>query len=180
MGSEAGIAPAVEVVVLAAPSALTVGDPSATERSILFIFFGSRMYGQVDKTPDVGWVSTKFLHLQFVPLIPVGSYLIEEFDGVASAKVPFSWKSVLVAWMRAAIVLAIVTAGVIFSLALSDGEYSLASQAFVACAMCVGALEFLRNTRGIGRASESRAAELRAIVDTIDVENAVGRIRRAA
>ena len=40
------------------------------------IIFGTRWMGKVDAVSGVGHVATRFFHVQFLPLIPVESYLI--------------------------------------------------------------------------------------------------------
>jgi len=78
------------------------------------IHFGTKLMGKVDEVPRVGYISTQFFHINYLPLIPTGTYFIleekgDEFQGVS---LPISFKSVLVAWLRAALFLGFV-AGVI-------------------------------------------------------------------
>jgi hypothetical protein len=59
------------------------------------IVWGTRMMGKVDAVPGVGHVATKFFYLQYVPLIPVETYLVfrevgEQIHGVLSVPNSFS------------------------------------------------------------------------------------------
>jgi hypothetical protein len=70
----------------------------------MIIVWGSKLYGKTDEVPNLFHVATKFGHLYYVPLIPMGSHLIFETnaDGWRGVPIPFSWKSFLLAWTRAA------------------------------------------------------------------------------
>jgi hypothetical protein len=78
--------------------------------------FGELHYGKVDVVPDLCHVATRFLHVNFVPIIPLGSEIVvtgtSESGGVQRLKTALSLKSVLIAWVRAGLYLAL-TAGVI-------------------------------------------------------------------
>lgn len=81
----------------------------------MVVFFGTQMYGKVDKVPMLGHVATSFFYLQFVPLVPLGSYLVLD-DGQGHIGVGFSFKSLLVAWLRTALLcgaVAIAIAGIV-------------------------------------------------------------------
>jgi hypothetical protein len=41
-------------------------------------FHGTRLYGEVDRVPGMFHVSTMFFHVYFLPLWPVGGYVIVE------------------------------------------------------------------------------------------------------
>lgn len=66
------------------------------------VMFGSRLYGKVDEIPGLGYVATKFGHINFVPLIPLEGWLVtaEEGNGWRGQAISMSGKSVLVAWAR--------------------------------------------------------------------------------
>jgi hypothetical protein len=66
------------------------------------LHFGTHHYGKVDQVPGLFHVKTKFFHVHFLPLIPLGSYLLfentaEGNDGIA---IGWSWKSIFFAWLR--------------------------------------------------------------------------------
>jgi hypothetical protein len=71
----------------------------------MYIVFGTQLYGKVDHVPGLFYVSTRFAHLNYVPLAPTASYLI--MDGTESGgnfrgvKIGLSGKSVILAYLRA-------------------------------------------------------------------------------
>jgi len=66
--------------------------------------FGTRLFGQADRVAGLFCVRTKFFHVNFVPLVPLASYLIfEEKGGSGNRGVELKklrWNSVLLAWLR--------------------------------------------------------------------------------
>ncbi|MEZ4223228.1 MAG: hypothetical protein R3B13_19950 [Polyangiaceae bacterium] len=60
------------------------------------IVYGVRMGGAVDRCVQ-GQTETRFAHVWFVPLVPMGSYFV---SGQQSVKVPFSLRSVIVGYLR--------------------------------------------------------------------------------
>ena len=63
------------------------------------IFYGTHAFGWVDEVPGVGSVATRFFHIMWIPLIPLGSmFLVDGDNGYA---IPLSIKSVIVAYVRA-------------------------------------------------------------------------------
>lgn len=66
-----------------------------------------RHYGPADRIEGVGEVRTRFVHIWFIPLIPLGSTFVvsEDDDGVRGVGVGFSVRSILVAWTRTVAVL---------------------------------------------------------------------------
>jgi hypothetical protein len=66
------------------------------------IVFGTRLFGKVDAVPGMFHVATKFFHINFLPLVPTGSWLVVEQDGSRwrGVEIPVSMKSVAVAWIR--------------------------------------------------------------------------------
>ena len=70
------------------------------------------MLGKVDEVPGLFYVATQFVHLNYIPLGPMKSFLIlagtekgEDFSGV---KIKMSWKSVFFGYLRAALVWGII------------------------------------------------------------------------
>src|SRR5205809_786095 len=84
----------------------------------MIIIWGQRLAGKVDRVPGLFYVTTQFFHLYYVPLIPLKTYVViegtEEGDGFKGVGVPMSGKSVLIGWLRSALVLGII-ASVIFA-----------------------------------------------------------------
>jgi hypothetical protein len=79
----------------------------------MFFIFGSRLFGKCDDVPGMFHVATKFGHINFLPLIPMQSYVVlarngNQFRGVP---IPLSAKSIVVAWGRViSLVIAVVAA----------------------------------------------------------------------
>ncbi|MGE3805363.1 MAG: hypothetical protein AB7K24_11880 [Gemmataceae bacterium] len=71
------------------------------------LHFGTNHYGKVDQVPGLFHVKTKFFHVHFIPLIPLGSYLLFDSNPENAEGIPigWSWKSVLFAWLRATLLL---------------------------------------------------------------------------
>jgi len=67
----------------------------------MIYIFGTKTYGKVDHLPGLFYVSTSFLHVNFVPLFPTGSYLIIDDGKERGMKIGISGKSIFFAWMRA-------------------------------------------------------------------------------
>jgi hypothetical protein len=68
----------------------------------MIIIMGVRMAGKVDAVPRVGHVATKFIHLYYVPLIPLGTFLVKTDAAGAESEqpLPMNGKSILVGWLR--------------------------------------------------------------------------------
>ena len=65
--------------------------------------FGTRLFGQADRVPGLFCIRTKFFHVNFVPLIPLTSYLVFEEKGSEGRGIELKklrWNSVLLAWVR--------------------------------------------------------------------------------
>lgn len=72
--------------------------------------------GKVDEVPRLGYVATQFFHVNYIPLIPVGTYFVlGTGDDSHKVSIPFSPKSILIAWLRAALFAAFILA-IIFTI----------------------------------------------------------------
>lgn len=73
----------------------------------MIVIYGHRLYGKTDEVPGLFHVASRFLHLYYVPLIPVASYVVVDQDGddFRGVKIPLSLKSILLGWFRAALVI---------------------------------------------------------------------------
>jgi hypothetical protein len=71
----------------------------------MIIYFGTRLYGKTHVVPGTCHVATRFLHIYRVPLIPLGSWIVTSQTGSTwqGIKTSVSIKSVLLAWVRAAL-----------------------------------------------------------------------------
>lgn len=130
------------------------------------IIFGTRLYGKVDEVPGLFHVSTQFFHIDFLPLIPTGSYAVfsEEGSGWRGANIGLSGKSVLVAWVRAACVIAVI-AGVVFGIMAMGDRGGPAAGIMIALVLGGGGIAGFVATKKIPQlthASYERALEIAA------------------
>lgn len=74
----------------------------------MVIIWGSQLYGKTDEIQGIGHVATRFGHLYYIPLIPMGSMFItgQEGEHYLGAPISLSARSVLLAWARAVSILA--------------------------------------------------------------------------
>lgn len=67
------------------------------------IVYGTRMYGKVDAYRDT-YIATRFVHIWFLPLIPIGSHLVlgesEDGDGFRGMPVGLSLRSMFAGYLR--------------------------------------------------------------------------------
>jgi hypothetical protein len=68
----------------------------------MFFVYGSRFMGKVDEVPGLFHVATKFAHVNYIPLIPLESYVIvaRTSKGIRGVQIALSGKSVLFAYLR--------------------------------------------------------------------------------
>ncbi|RYZ39067.1 MAG: hypothetical protein EOO71_21520 [Myxococcaceae bacterium] len=126
------------------------------------IIFGTRLYGKVDAIPGLGYVATRFGHLNFVPLLPTEGWLVvsEEGDGWRGQAIPISMKSVLVAWARTVFLIAGLPSLLIgLAIFFTEGAGKAAMLGSVA-AVCIGGLIASYRWRWITHASPERALEI--------------------
>lgn len=74
------------------------------------IVFGTRMCGSVDATSQ-GHVETRFVHVWFVPLVPLSSWFVV---GESAKPIPMSWRSVIAAYARGFGIVAALGCGAFF------------------------------------------------------------------
>ena len=131
---------------------------------MLFVF-GTRLAGKVDQVDGIGHVATRFAHVQFLPLLPLSSYLVLSQHDNARIEIPFSYKSVVVAWFRTVLLVAMAAAGIFALVAVADNDTVNAVIAGVCMLVGVGLHVVLARLVGWGRASDERRAELLAYVE---------------
>jgi hypothetical protein len=75
----------------------------------MLVILGTSQYGKVDRVPNLCHVSTRFFHINYLPLIPLESYIVlagsEEGSNFRGVRISLSPKSVLFGWARAALIL---------------------------------------------------------------------------
>lgn len=71
------------------------------------IICGRRLYGHTDEVEGLGYVSTSFVHIWFLPLVPFSSIFVvgEDDDGMRGIDLPLSFKSIFSVWTRTAALL---------------------------------------------------------------------------
>lgn len=67
----------------------------------MIVFFGTRNYGKVDHVPGLFYVVTSFFYIQYVPLVPTGSYLMIDDGSERGMNLGLNFKSVFFAYLRA-------------------------------------------------------------------------------
>ncbi|NNB90813.1 hypothetical protein HJC10_31675 [Corallococcus exiguus] len=126
------------------------------------VIFGSRLYGKVDEIPGLGYVATKFGHINFVPLIPLEGWLVvaEEGNGWRGQAISMSGKSVLVAWARMLFIVAGLISLVVGLVAFGDHDQADAIVPGVLVLSCIGGLIASYKWKWVTHASPERALEI--------------------
>jgi hypothetical protein len=139
----------------------------------MFIHFGQHNYGKVDVVPDLCYVTTSFFHINFVPLIPLGSWIVvvgtEKGEAFQGKKIGLSLKSILTAWLRTGLsIVAIGSAvfGVVLTIDYFDRGRRATETAVVGIwGVAVGAAVALWLTYRFNRAGYDRAVQLGSELD---------------
>ncbi|RKG98866.1 hypothetical protein D7V97_32410 [Corallococcus sp. CA053C] len=126
------------------------------------VIFGSRLYGKVDEVPGLGYVATKFGHINFVPLIPLEGWLVvsQEGNGWRGQAIGMSGKSVLMAWARMLFIV-VGLGSLVFGLIgfTSHDSQDLIVPGVLALA-CIGGLIASYTWKWVTHASPERALEI--------------------
>src|SRR5688572_15497126 len=88
----------------------------------MIIVYGSRFYGRIRQCGS-SFLATKFVHIYFVPLVPIGSHLVLEENGDGSYRgmsAPFSFKSMMAGYLRIWGIVAVILTGVLTVGAVED------------------------------------------------------------
>jgi hypothetical protein len=129
--------------------------------------FGTRLFGQVDRVAGLFCVRTKFFHVNFVPLIPLSSYLVFETKGGSGSRgielKKLRWNSVLLAWVRTPLWLTCAVTSIVgLVTALGAGHDWQAATPLLIAALLTGAAFYA--TYRFSAASFERASELARLV----------------
>jgi hypothetical protein len=132
------------------------------------IIFGQKLYGKVDHVPGLFYVSTRFFHLDYVPLIPLGSFIVmegtEQDGNFKGMPVPLSGKSIFFGWLRAALLIAAVVGVVLLILGaieLADPRRNQDwTKAGIGIGVSLAAVLLLWGSYRISRAGPMRALDL--------------------
>jgi hypothetical protein len=86
----------------------------------MVVVYGTGLYGRVDTVPGAFSVATKFFHIFWVPLLPLGSHIVvdETDDGWQGVPIELCGRSVLAAYLRGGLI-----GGGIWSIILSIAIY---------------------------------------------------------
>jgi hypothetical protein len=134
----------------------------------MFVIFGQRNFGKVDRVPGAFYVVTQFFHVSFLPLIPLTTYVVlEGTEGGNTFKgkqIGMSFKSILTAWSRFALIIGLAITAVIgfitFLGGMGEGNMEMILTGLVmgfVSVMC-GVVFWL--TYRMSHASEDRAMQL--------------------
>ena len=128
----------------------------------MIFIWGTNRYGRTDEVPALFHVTTKFGHLWYLPLIPLGSFLLIEgsADGKGNPRgmpIPFSFKSFLLGWLRAATLLGAIILGIT---GFVSGKGGPSWNVLVVAAASLIAFLWLTYSKTCRHASYERAVEL--------------------
>ena len=115
------------------------------------IFFGVHKFGWVDGIEGQGMVATSFMHVMWIPLIPMHTMFILDDDS-GGYSLPLSGKSVLVAYVRSAV----------FWLALIGWIFAPTSFGASCCLSVPLTVLYFAMPMMVRTASEERIAEIMA------------------
>jgi len=128
----------------------------------MVIISGVRFAGKVDAVPRVGHVATRFFHLYWIPLIPVGTFLVteEKDDDFKGFPLPLNGKSIFIGWLRTIGWVGLAAAVIAAFMAIGEKQYGWAGAAAAAGVIAAGMLLALYRLTIFTRASYERALEL--------------------
>jgi len=117
--------------------------------------YGERLFGRVHRTPGLFYVATMFWHINFVPLVPVRSYVVlegsEKDEGFQGARIPLSFKSVLAGYLRGWLGAAAIFTGCVGAFAATSFYVGVQGAGvlavFAVAAAMFGVFWFIFNTR---------------------------------
>jgi hypothetical protein len=127
----------------------------------MIFFFGLRLFGRVDAVPGRFHVATEFYHVQFIPIVPMQTWLItsENGNGWEGIKLPLCRKSVAVAWVRAACVVTAFFAAIwaLVEAARPFGDWRAAA---AVCLVAAAVFAATKLSQAINHATCQRACDL--------------------
>lgn len=77
----------------------------------MLVITGESLYGKVDQVPGLFYVATRFFYINYIPLVPLGSFVVMEGaeEGEPGRKIGISLKSIVFAWLRMALFVGILS-----------------------------------------------------------------------
>lgn len=126
------------------------------------VIFGSRLFGKCDAIPGLGYVATKFGHINFVPLIPLEGWLVvaEEGNGWRGQAISMSGKSVLTAWARFLFIVVGIISLLFGFIGFSSHDAGTAIPLGLLGLACIGGLIASYKWKWVTQASPERALEI--------------------
>lgn len=127
--------------------------------------WGSGLYGKVDAVPGMCHVATKFHHLYYIPLIPAGCWIVtsKEGNGWTGKPISMSGKSIFIAWLRAASIVAMIVGIFGGLIGYHEGAGAGTEILYGSIGIGIAGLLFLVGSYylpGVGKASHERARQL--------------------
>ncbi len=131
----------------------------------MVIIWGSSLYGKVDEVPGgLFHVATKFGHIYYLPLIPTETLVVlnKSGDSYQGVRIGMNFKSVLMAWLRAGLILACLGFGIAAVATLNDSRATTGGKigAVAAAISCIIILIATYRFRFMRYASYRRAHQL--------------------
>ena len=130
----------------------------------MFFVFGKRLMGKCDAVPGLFHVSTQFFHINYVPLIPLQTYIVLSTDGKTFRGVPvgFSPKPLAFAWGRMITLIAAVGLSGFAIAQCADARAGTPDKliAVIGAVLAVMSFVFLMWHRVCTKASFNRACQL--------------------
>jgi hypothetical protein len=149
----------------------------------MLVIHGWRRYGKVRQVPGVAHIATVFLHLYWVPTLPMRSYVVIEGPrpevgavtplgevkrtryGFVGIRTRLNWSSVLMGYLRAGLGLGLFTftmSAVVFASEAANGRGMTPESAAVAAGLAVSCGLGFWFSRWLTRAGWASGNELRA------------------
>ncbi|MCC7252612.1 hypothetical protein [Hyphomicrobium sp.] len=152
----------------------------------MFMLGGQNFYGKIDRVPGLFYVATQFIHLFYIPLIPMGTHLVVEDqndmalrrdaplryrtaksidflvggNSFRSAKLGFNLRSLLYAWANIALIIIILRDGYYLWEMWEYPSLTEGREAWPTIGQILACLAALWVIRWSSYASERRAVEL--------------------
>lgn len=131
----------------------------------MVIIYGTRFMGMIDHAPGQFHVATQFFHINFVPLVPLETWVVLDNTGneIVGRKIPMSLRSVMMAYLRVGLLLMMCVGmmGILVSLGCADGVAIGPLVASVSTLLAASGL--FRGSYRWSQASPRRTEELRAL-----------------
>src|SRR4051812_35573400 len=107
---------------------------------LIYVTWGSKLFGRVDRVPGFFYVATEFAHVWYFPLAPIRSVLVtgENEAGWQGWQIPLNFKSVLLGWSLPVLLLVWTLGGTIAVVLCTDHHVDPGDQ-FLSASIAIGA-----------------------------------------